>query len=86
MAKLTTNEIEALTIVRATLEGGKWVVLTTDESHYIYRVSFDGLESDDDALILSNTHTALADVDKYESPVIVQPITRDCICGENPTL
>jgi phosphomannomutase len=86
MAKLTTSEIESTTIVRATLENGNWVILVSDGTGYIYRVSFEGSGDDLDATILASTHTALAGVEKYEAPASVSPVTRDCICGQNPAV
>ena len=84
MAKLTTQEIEATKIIRATFENDKWVILVFDESNHIYRVEFTGNESDDNATILNNLHTALLEVDKYEPVVIPQPTIREDLNGLNP--
>ena len=86
MKKLTNSDIALIKIVRATFTNDKWVVLVTDANNYIYDVSFNGLESDDNDIILSNTHTALLEVDKYESPVLPVEIIRDDIVGSTPKL
>jgi hypothetical protein len=85
MAKLTTNEVEALKILRSTFENGKWVILAEDDNHGIYRVSFDGSVDDEDSVLLANAHAGFLLEEKYEAPVVVQPVTRDCICGLNPS-
>jgi hypothetical protein len=84
MAKLTIKEIEATKVVRATFEESKWVVLVYDETDYIYRVEFEGSESDDNATILAKTHVVLLQVEKYEPAVILQPIIREDLNGLNP--
>ena len=85
MVKLTKIEVEALNIIRSTFENGKWIILAEDVSHFIYRVSFEGLEDDEDSVLLANAHAAFLLVDKIEVPTLVQPITRDYICGLNPS-
>ena len=84
MAKLTTNEIEQTKVVRATFLDGRWVVLVSDEKEYIYRVIFEGEETDDNSIILSNTHNELLNVEKHEEPIILKEVTRDNINGLNP--
>jgi hypothetical protein len=86
MLKLTDRDITLTKIVRATFLNDKWVILVTDTNNYLYNVSFTGLESDDNNTILSNTHTALLDVDKYEEPVLPVDITREDIVGSTPKL
>jgi hypothetical protein len=86
MPKLTDRDITLTKIVRATFLNDKWVILVTDTNNYLYNVSFTGLESDDNNTILSNTHTALLDVDKYEEPVLPVDITREDIVGSTPKL
>lgn len=81
MANLTAQEIELCKVVRATFENGKWSILVSEENGFIYQVSFDGSEGDDNAQILLKTKEALLEVEKYEEPVIVQPLTRDDIIG-----
>jgi hypothetical protein len=83
MAKLTTQEIELCKIVRATFENNKWAILVSEEKGYIHQVIFDGKEDDDNNTILSKTKEALLEVEKYEAPVIVEPITREDIVGTN---
>lgn len=85
MAKLTTNEVETLKIMRSTFENGKWIILAEDDNHRIYRVSFDGSVDDEDSLLLANAHVGFLLEEKYEIPVVVQSITRNCICGLNPS-
>ena len=84
MAKLTANDIAATTVIRATFESDKWVILVSDEGGFIYRVDFDGAESDDNATLLSKTHEALLEVDKYEPVVLPQPVVREDLTGLNP--
>jgi hypothetical protein len=86
MKKLTSGDIALTKIVRATFLNDKWVILVTDTNNYLYNVSFTGLESDDNNTILSNTHTALLDVDKYEVPVLPVDVTREDIVGSTPKL
>ena len=85
MAKLTTNEVESLKIIRSTFENEKWIILAEDANHFIYRTSFDGLVNDEDSVLLANAHAGFLLEEKYEIPAVVQPITRDCICGLNPS-
>jgi hypothetical protein len=84
MAKLTVQEIEATKVIRATFENSKWVILVSDETNYIYRVEFEGSESDDNTTLLTKTHAALLEVEKYEPVVIPQPIIREDLNGLNP--
>jgi phosphomannomutase len=84
MAKLTAKDIETTKVIRATFENSKWVILVTDETNYIYRVEFEGSESDDNATILTKAHAALLEVDKYEPVVIPEPIIREDLNGLNP--
>jgi hypothetical protein len=84
MAKLTTQDIEKTKVIRATFEDSKWVILVSDESDYIYRVEFEGSESDDNETLLFKTHVELSLVDKYEPVVIPQPIIREDLNGLNP--
>jgi|DEB19_MinimDraft_2_1074335.scaffolds.fasta_scaffold184177_2 hypothetical protein len=86
MEKLTSNEIALTKIVRATFLNDKWVVLVSDADNNIYNVSFTGLESDNDDTILSNTHAALLEVDKYVAPVLPVTINRENIIGLTPKL
>lgn len=81
MANLTTQEIELCKVVRATFKNGKWSILISEESGFIYQVSFNGKEDDDNVTILSKTKEVLLEVEKYEPPVIVTPLTRDDIVG-----
>jgi hypothetical protein len=85
MAKLTSEEISTLKVIRATFESEKWNVLVSDENNIIYGVRFDGTESDDNTTLLTNLHTALLEVEKYEPVVIPQPIVREDLIGLNPT-
>jgi hypothetical protein len=84
MAKLTAEEISNSKVVRATFENTKWVILVSDDNDFIYRIEFDGTESDDNSILLSKTHEALLDIDKYEPVVIPQPIIREDLNGLNP--
>ncbi len=84
MAKLTAEEISNTKVVRATFENNKWVILVSDDTDFIYRVEFDGAESDDNSTLLTKTHEALLDVDKYEPVVIPQPVIREDLNGLNP--
>jgi hypothetical protein len=84
MAKLTTQDIEKTKVIRATFEDSKWVILVSDESDYIYRVEFEGSESDDNETLLFKTHVELSLVDKCEPVVIPQPIIREDLNGLNP--
>jgi phosphomannomutase len=84
MAKLTAQEIETTKVIRATFEDSKWVILVSDEANYIYRVEFEGSESDDNATLLTKVHAALLEVDKYEPVVIAEPVVREDLNGLNP--
>lgn len=84
MAKLTAEEVAASKVIRATFEEGKWIILVSDSSDFIYRVDFDGVESDDNATLLSKTHAALLETEKYEPVVIPQPVVREDLTGLNP--
>ena len=84
MTKLTTQDIEKTKVIRATFEDSKWVILVSDESDYIYRVEFEGSESDDNETLLFKTHVELLLVDKYEPVVIPEPIIREDLNGLNP--
>jgi hypothetical protein len=84
MAKLTAEEISNSKVVRATFENTKWVILVSDDNDFIYRIEFDGAESDDNSILLSKTHEALLGIDKYEPVVIPQPIIREDLNGLNP--
>lgn len=84
MAKLTAKDIETTKVIRATFEDSKWVILVTDEANYIYRVEFEGSESDDNTTLLTKAHAALLEVDKYEPVVIPEPIIREDLNGLNP--
>jgi len=84
MAKLTAQEIETTKVIRATFEDSKWVILVSDEANYIYRVQFEGSESDDNTTLLTKTHTELLEVDKYEPVVIAEPVVREDLNGLNP--
>jgi hypothetical protein len=86
MAKLTIQEIGASRIIRATFEDNRWIILVSDENNYIHRVEFDGSESDDNTTLLTNTHIALLEVDKYEPVVIPEPIIREDLNGLNPII
>ena len=85
MAKLTTEEISNTKVIRATFESTKWIFLVSDENNIIYRVEFEGSESDDNATLLSKTHEALLEVEKYEPMVVPQPVIREDLNGLNPT-
>jgi hypothetical protein len=84
MAKLTTQDIEKTKVIRATFEDSKWVILVSDENNYIYRVEFEGSESDDNETLLSKTHIELLEIEKYEPVVIPEPIVREDLNGLNP--
>lgn len=84
MAKLTSNDIASTKVIRATFESDKWIILVSDEKDFIYRVDFTGQESDDNATLLSKTHEALLEVDKYEPVVLPQPVIREDLSGLNP--
>jgi hypothetical protein len=84
MSKLTAQEIEKTKVLRATFEDNKWVVIVTDEDNMVYRVSFDGTESDTNETILSNVHNELLNVDKIVPVFIPQPIVREDLNGLNP--
>jgi len=84
MAKLTAEEVAAAKVIRATFENGKWIILVSDSSDFIYRVDFEGAESDDNATLLSKTHEALLETEKYEPVVIPQPVVREDLTGLNP--
>lgn len=84
MAKLTIQEIEATKVIRATFENSKWVILVSDENNYIYRVEFEGCESDDNITLLTKTNTALLEIDKYDVVVTHNPIIRVDLNGLNP--
>jgi hypothetical protein len=84
MSKLTAQEIEKTKVLRATFEDNKWVVIVTDEDNMVYRVSFDGTESDTNETILSNLHNELLNVDKIVPVFIPQPIVREDLNGLNP--
>ena len=84
MAKLTAEEISKTTVVRATFENNRWIILVSDENDLIYRVDFDGAESDDNSVLLSKTHQGLLEVDKYEPVVVPQSVIREDLNGLNP--
>lgn len=84
MAKLTALEVEATKIIRATFSNGHWTVLVSDTQNKIYNVRFAGAEGDADSLILTNTHTALLLVDKYEAPVLPVVVERKDVYGHAP--
>ena len=84
MAKLTAQEIEMTRVIRATFEDSKWVILVSDDNNCIYRVEFEGSESDDNGVLLSKTHIELSLVDKYEPVVFSGPIIREDLNGLNP--
>lgn len=81
MVKLTTQEISNFKIVRAIFESEKWNILVSDENNLIYSVRFDGLESDDNTLLLTKINEALLETEKYEPVVIPQPVTREDLIG-----
>lgn len=85
MAKLTSEEISTLKVIRATFESEKWNVLVSDENNIIYGVRFDGAESDDNATLLTKINEALLETEKYEPVVIPQPVVREDLIGLNPT-
>lgn len=84
MAKLTIKEIDNTKVIRATFELDKWVILVSDENNYVYRVEFDGNESDDNSILLSKTHEALLEIEKFEPVVMPQPVIREDLTGLNP--
>ena len=84
MSKLTTQEIKKTKVIRATFENSKWVILVSDEANYIYRVQFEGSESDDNTTILTKLHAELLEVEKYEPVVIPESIIREDLNGLNP--
>jgi hypothetical protein len=85
MAKLTGEDIALTSITSATFSDGKWFILVTDSNNIIYNVSFDGLVLDSNEIILSNTYTALLDVDKYEEPNLPKEIVNNKVVGRTPS-
>ena len=83
MTKLTAQEIEKLKVIRATFENNKWIVLVSDDNNFIYRVMFDGLETDDNETIITKTKSGLLGVDKIEPTVLPEPTIRRDIAGLN---
>jgi len=84
MAKFTIKDIESSKIIRATFEEGNWVIIVSDNNNLMYRVIFEGSESDDNSILLSKTHSALLELDKHEPTVIPEPIVREDLSGLNP--
>ncbi len=84
MAKLTNEEIANSKIIRATFENGKWIILVCDENDFIYRVTFEGAESDENSTLLTKTNEALLEVDKHEPVIVTQSIIREDLNGLNP--
>jgi len=81
MAKLTSEEIAGLKIIRTTFEGNKWIVLVSDENGYIYRAMFEGLENDENSSIITKTKNYLLDVEKFVPTILPTPLVREDIVG-----
>jgi hypothetical protein len=85
MAKLTGEDIALTSITSAVFSDGKWFILVTDSNNIIYNVSFDGLVLDSNEIILSNTYTALLDVDKYVEPNLPKETVNNKVVGRTPS-
>ena len=84
MGKLNEIDVAKTSIVRATFENNKWVVLVNDEEGFIYWVEFNGDENEPDNSILAKTKVELMKLDKFEKPVLPQKTIRESVSGLIP--